>query len=72
MTDIISETIHVKDVYDKIANVFSATRLYWWPWVKQYIGTIPTNSIVIDIGCGNGRNMLYENDRINYVGIDNC
>ena len=28
------------------------------------------NSIVLDLGCGTGRNMLYPN--INFIGIDNC
>ena len=28
------------------------------------------NSLVYDIGCGNGRNMNFKN--LNFIGIDNC
>lgn len=60
----------VCDVYNKIADRFDKTRGYQWPWVKQFMVTIPHGSTVYDIGCGSGRNMDFPN--INFIGIDNC
>lgn len=64
------EEKHVKNVYEKIACDFSKTRYKVWDNVKIFIDKIPTNSKLIEIGCGNGKN-LYRND-IYSVGIDNC
>lgn len=61
---------HVKDVYEKIACEFSKTRYKVWDNVKEFIDKIPTNSNLIEIGCGNGKN-LYRSD-ITSIGIDNC
>ncbi len=59
----------VKTVYNKIANDFSRTRYKVWGGVKQFIDTIPMGSMVADIGCGNGKNMMYRND-LSYIGMD--
>lgn len=48
---------HVYKVYDKIAEHFSATRYKPWPRVAHFLQHIKKGSIVLDIGCGNGRNM---------------
>lgn len=66
------EDIYVKNVYSKIASHFSDTRNgYKWNWVTDFIDKLPSNSIILDIGCGNGRNM--ENSKNKYfIGIDNC
>ena len=60
----------VCDVYNQIADRFNKTRGYGWPWIKEFIQSVPKGSIVYDIGCGSGRNMCYPD--INFVGIDNC
>jgi len=60
------EDIHVKDVYDKIANEFDNTRYRPWTCVESFLKGIPTKSLIGDIGCGNGKNMLYRNDLVNY------
>lgn len=60
------EDIHVKDVYDKIANEFDNTRYRPWTCVETFLKGIPTKSLVGDIGCGNGKNMLYRNDIVNF------
>ena len=60
------EDIHVKDVYDKIANEFDNTRYRPWTCVESFLNGIPTKSLIGDIGCGNGKNMLYRNDLVNY------
>ena len=48
---------HVQSVYNDIATHFNQTRTYIWPKVKEYIESLPPWSIVLDVGCGNGRNM---------------
>lgn len=64
------EEVNVKEVYEKIAKHFSDTRVYKWSWVNEFLESLESNSLVYDLGCGNGRNMLYNN--INFIGIDNC
>ena len=69
------EKENVVGVYSKIANHFSDTRTKQWPWITEYIEMITTTGqqypLVLDIGCGNGRNM--EGFRPDYIyGIDSC
>jgi len=59
----------VKTVYNMIANDFSRTRYKVWGGVKQFLDTIPMDSVVADIGCGNGKNMMYRDD-LSYIGMD--
>ena len=59
----------IKTVYDNIASDFSRTRYKVWNGVANYLDTIPIGSMVGDIGCGNGKNMMYRND-LNYMGMD--
>jgi SAM-dependent methyltransferase len=67
MVDI--ETIYVKNVYDKIAKEFSHTRYKPWTCVQNFLDDIPDNSLIGDIGCGNGKNMIY-NKKCKYKGCD--
>ena len=60
------EELHVKNVYNQIANEFSHTRYRPWSCVEKFMDDIPSNSIIGDIGCGNGKNMVYRNDCLNY------
>uniref|UniRef100_A0A6C0HVM2 Methyltransferase type 11 domain-containing protein n=1 Tax=viral metagenome TaxID=1070528 RepID=A0A6C0HVM2_9ZZZZ len=64
------ENINVKTIYENIANNFSDKRGTNWDWIDSFINTINYNSSILDIGCGNGRNMKYPN--YNFYGIDNC
>ena len=67
------ETKYVKNVYDAIATHFDNTRLYKWSWVNDFLNTLKINSIVYDVGCGNGRNMINNNsNNLIFTGIDNC
>ena len=59
----------IKTVYDNIASDFSRTRYKVWNGVANYLDTIPSGSMGGDIGCGNGKNMIYRND-LNYMGMD--
>lgn len=64
------EINNVKNIYDNIAADFSDKRFETWEWIRTFINKLPNNSRILDIGCGNGRNML--NSRHTFVGIDNC
>merc|ERR1712146_861169 len=63
------ETQHVANVYDKIAPHFSATRYKPWPRVADFVSSVPMGSILVDIGCGNGRYMSSDN-KILHIGLD--
>ncbi len=68
--DKVNEDTNVKGVYEQIAKHFSGTRKNPWSWIIEFITSLPKDSVIYDIGCGNGRNMLEPN--YNFVGIDNC
>ncbi|ORY69406.1 hypothetical protein BCR35DRAFT_294516 [Leucosporidium creatinivorum] len=49
------EAEHVHVVYDQIALDFSRTRHTRWPFVSQFLASLPAGSVVLDAGCGNGK-----------------
>lgn len=57
------------DFYDKNAFNFSKTRVNPWPGTIQFLNNIEKNSKVLDVGCGNGRNLFYRED-INMTGLE--
>ena len=63
------ENLSIEGVYDKIAEHFDNTRYSIWTSVKNFIDNFETNAKVLEIGCGNGKNMLYRND-LDFYGID--
>jgi len=65
------EQEYVREVYEKIAQDFSNTRTYIWKCVKLFLDTKTDKQIGLEIGCGNGKNMLYRPE-LNIIGIDNC
>ena len=67
----IFEQNNVHLVYDKIATHFSTTRIMIWPKVQDFIDDLPVNLTILDIGCGNGKNMGTRED-CQYIGIDIC
>jgi ubiquinone/menaquinone biosynthesis C-methylase UbiE len=64
------ETTNVKNVYEIIANDFSDKRFNKWDWIEEYLENLTSNNIILDIGCGNGRNMM--NKKHTFIGVDNC
>ena len=62
---------NVYKVYNKISQHFSSTRVIIWPKVKEFLDDCNTNSLILDIGCGNSKNMNYRDD-CNYIGVDIC
>jgi tRNA (uracil-5-)-methyltransferase TRM9 len=59
------------DTYNSIALEFSRTRHYMWKGVKEFLDTLNSNTSLADIGCGNGKNMMYRKDLCT-TGIDLC
>lgn len=55
ITDKQLEKKYVKDVYNAVAEHFSHTRYKAWPSVQKYLESLPKNSLIGDIGCGNGK-----------------
>jgi len=63
------EEKYVKNVYNTISNKFSATRGYLWGGVEKFINSLEEESLILDAGCGNGKNMF--RDDCHFIGIDN-
>ena len=57
------------EFYQIHAQDFSKSRFRIWPSVKELLDSLPPYSTVLDIGCGNGKNMLYRKD-INMTGLE--
>ena len=73
MTEI--EQKGVFDVYSNIAQHFSNKRRNQWSWITEFINNINEtngNISVLDVGCGNGRNMEGFNSNIRVFGLDMC
>jgi len=61
--------MEISEVYNKIANKFDKTRFSVWKCVRLFLDSLTKNSFNLEIGCGNGKNMLYRSD-LNFIGID--
>jgi tRNA (uracil-5-)-methyltransferase TRM9 len=66
MTNTMSE---LKIVYNEIAPDFERTRVSVWPCVYNFLDMFKCDDYLLDIGCGNGKNMLYRDD-LRFKGID--
>eukprot|EP01117_Protostelium_nocturnum_P014467 TRINITY_DN5504_c2_g1_i1.p1 TRINITY_DN5504_c2_g1~~TRINITY_DN5504_c2_g1_i1.p1 ORF type:complete len:658 (-),score=227.09 TRINITY_DN5504_c2_g1_i1:30-2003(-) len=66
-TDIEKEFVH--KFYNSIAPHFSQTRHSPWPQVEEFIMNQPSNTLGIDVGCGNGRHMRL-NPKVTMIGCD--
>ncbi|EGR33324.1 hypothetical protein IMG5_056220 [Ichthyophthirius multifiliis] len=64
------EQKYVYEVYDKIAPHFSHTRYKPWPKIEEFLKSLPTGSLVADIGCGNGKYLNANNGDIFMIGTD--
>lgn len=64
------EKTNVLDIYNLIALDFSRTRYGVWSSVKNFIESFPNEAQFLEIGCGNGKNMLLRPS--NFTGCDNC
>ena len=64
------EEKYVSSVYEEIAGHFSSTRHTPWPGVVKFINSLPAHSIVLDVGCGNGKYLGVRPD-VCLIGNDN-
>ena len=61
--------VSVPLVYSTIASEFSKTRYAHWNKVKQFIQSLTKYTIILDVGCGNGKYSNVRPDLV-YVGCD--
>jgi alkylated DNA repair protein alkB family protein 8 len=54
------ENQYVYEVYDQIADHFSDTRYKPWPLVKEFVEQLAAETLVMDVGCGNGKYLSCE------------
>ena len=45
----------VHNVYEQIAEHFDKTRFSLWPCVVRFLNSLGAGSVVLDVGCGNGK-----------------
>lgn len=64
------EDLYVKKFYSNNSKRFNDTRVHMWPYIKTFFESCKSDEILIDVGCGNGKN-LKGSPCINY-GCDNC
>jgi len=62
-------TMEIKDVYNQISTEFDKSRFSVWTGVRRFLDSLPPNSFNGEIGCGNGKNMLYRKDVV-FEGVD--
>lgn len=66
------------ETYEVISKEFSETRAYVWQCIKDFTELIKNNKennpTILEIGCGNGKNMYYILKKIscNLIGVDTC
>lgn len=60
----------MRNVYDQIAPHFSITRSKQWKPVESFLTKLGKGSLVIDVGCGNGK-YLGRKDLV-MLGCDAC
>ena len=51
-----------------LPKIVARTRIFTWKWTHHFIKDIPKGSTILDIGCGNGRNLCCP--RMIMYGID--
>jgi ubiquinone/menaquinone biosynthesis C-methylase UbiE len=62
---------NVCEFYDTNWKKFDDSRVRIWKCVREFISNIPKNSMILDAGCGNGKNMIFiKKNEINVKGID--
>ncbi len=63
------EKENVYDSYCSISDEFSTTRVRIWNCVKVFLDSLESYTTLLEIGCGNGKNLLYRKD-LNTIGTD--
>ena len=66
-----TEKRYVHSTYQIIYKHFDNSRAYLWKSVKEFLDIIPPNSIILEVGSGNGKNLIRRKDCVN-IAIDLC
>ena len=56
--------------YEENHLEFSDTRFCLWDVVRDFGNQFTSESLVLDAGCGNGKNIKYFQDKTNIIGVD--
>ena len=59
----------IKQVYNQIAKDFDRSRVRIWSCVSKFLSKFNSGSEILDIGCGNGKNIIARPD-LKFKGID--
>ncbi|XP_059059487.1 alkylated DNA repair protein alkB homolog 8 [Achroia grisella] len=62
------EELHVHKVYEEIASHFSTTRHKPWPKVVEFVEGLAPGSVLLDLGAGNGKNIMRRSDILQIAG----
>ncbi|KPJ16223.1 Alkylated DNA repair protein alkB-like 8 [Papilio machaon] len=62
------EELHVHQVYEQISRHFSSTRHQAWPQVVGFVRDTPPGAVLLDLGAGNGKNILKRTDILQIAG----
>ncbi len=60
--------ISVEETYNTIANSFSRTRYKKWNSVNQFLSTVEPHHKILELGCGNGKNLIDHTNQS--IGVD--
>ncbi|KAF7456345.1 putative methyltransferase [Cryptosporidium felis] len=67
------EEKYVHRIYETMAEHFSHTRGIAWPRVREFVSSFGPGSLLLDVGCGNGRFMDCSKDsKAFFMGTDRC
>ena len=61
---------YVYSTYRRIAAEFDHTRHRMWPEVRRFLQSLPPASVILDIGCGNGKYTPLRSSDCIHIGID--
>jgi alkylated DNA repair protein alkB family protein 8 len=59
MSATLLERQFVQATYNSISRQFDGTRFCMWPEVVRFLDSLPSGSLIADIGCGNGKYLNY-------------
>jgi len=62
---------YVHKFYAEVYHEFDQTRNNPWPAVIKFVESLPTDTLILDAGCGNGKNSKIRSD-IEWHGFDMC
>ena len=65
------ELEYVLKPYTEIASKFDKTRAYVWEGIKTFIESKDDSELLLDAGCGNGKNMMVKSKQ-SCIGFDFC